>query len=384
MSAQAVNSIRTAAVSDAAAKLRRAREVLRVEIAALEKLEAELDANFVAAVDQLVACRGRVIVSGIGKAGIVGQKFAASLSSTGTPSHFLHAAEAVHGDLGCVEASDVVVLFSYSGETQEVIRLLPSLRRQGAVLIAITSSCDNTLAQSVDFVVPIGRHSEACSLGLAPTSSTTLMLAVSDALAVVTSDARGFSRQQFADFHPAGSLGAQLAKVTDVMRPLSECRVASEERSVREVFVQISRPGRRSGAVMLVNQQGKLSGIFTDSDLARILERQSDRALDESVAHVMSRKFHTVSDSSRLPEAIWIIAEFKISELPVVDDQGFPVGMIDITDLVNVVGQTTHATRPEGMATIAKTDVLPLPEQIRGKEAGVPRILSLLKYRKES
>ena len=304
-------------------KLSRAREILRAEAKALQSLILHLPACFAEAVDQICSCAGCVVVTGIGKAGIVAQKLSASLSSTGTPSHFLHASEAVHGDLGCVRSHDVVVLLSYSGETEEVIKLLPTVNGTAAATIAITGDSQCTLAQGVDIAIPIGKHSEACHLGLAPSTSTTLMIALCDALALVVSEQRSFTREQFARFHPGGSLGRKLALVSDAMRPKEECRIASQEVTVREVFVGLSRPGRRTGAIMLLDDE-RLVGIFTDSDLARLLEQQEDHLLDQPIRDLMTKNFHTITSTSRFEDALKIMSQFKISELPVVDDGASP------------------------------------------------------------
>jgi arabinose-5-phosphate isomerase len=377
MAAQAIQEATRPQCSSPASILARGKEVLKAEIESLEKLMGQLDDQFVRAAQQLINCRGRVIVTGIGKAGIVGQKFSASLSSTGTASHFLHPAEAVHGDLGCVHPEDLVVLFSYSGETEEVLRLLSLLVRSKSrpvatspTTIAITRDQNSSLGRGANYVLPLGNHREACGLGLAPSCTTTLMLAVSDALALVTSEAKGFTRQQFAEFHPAGSLGRQLTCVTEVMRPIHECRVAPDDLSVRDVFVHMGRPGRRTGAIMLTDQQERLTGIFTDSDLARLLERQQDNLLDQPVKQVMSRRYFTVDADARMDEVLRILQEQKISELPVVNASHQPVGIVDITDVVNLPAErsrSVQATDAHGERT----------------NVGVPRILSLIKYNKE-
>jgi arabinose-5-phosphate isomerase len=273
-----------------------------------------------------------VIVSGMGKAGLVGQKIAATLASTGTRSHFLHPGEAIHGDLGRVHRDDVVLMLSFSGETEEVTRLLPSL--SAIPLVAITGRATSTLARHASVVLDLGPLREACTLGLAPSTSTTAMLAVGDALALVMSRMRRFGPYDFVRFHPGGSLGRKLTKVDEVMRSLDQCRVAGEVCTVREVFVQASRPGRRSGAVMLTDSQGCLTGLFTDSDLARLLENRKDFCIDGPVADVMTRGPRSVLAGTMMTDAIRILAERKISELPVVDPTGRPVGMIDITDVV--------------------------------------------------
>ncbi len=317
-------------------QLRYGREILAEEARALEELSGRLGPEFCEAVQLILACRGCVIVTGIGKAGLVGQKIMATLASTGTPAHFLHPAEAVHGDLGRVQPEDLLLALSYSGETEEIVRLLPSFRQLGIPMVAITSRRESTLARSARVVLAIGPVREACPLGLAPSTSTTLMLALGDALALVVSRMKNFGREDFARFHPAGTLGRKLSRVEDHMRPLDQCRVASEGLSVREVFVAVSRPGRRTGAIMLVDSQGRLSGLFTDSDLARLFERKQDALFDRPIAEVMTRRPITIVLGSRLAEAVSLMAQWKISELPVVDTESRPVGLIDITDIVGI------------------------------------------------
>ncbi len=315
------------------------REVLRAEQKAIAALTERIDESFSRAVDKLLACRGCVIVTGIGKAGIIAQKVAASLSSTGTPSYFLHPTEAVHGDVGCIRNVDIVLLLSNSGETEEITRLLPIIRQSVASTIAITAHERSTLASSVELALLIGHHPEACPLGLAPSCSTTAMLALGDALALVVSQQRGFTREQFARFHPGGGLGKKLTRVEEVMRPLIECRLALDTQSVREVLIHVGRPGRRTGAIMLTDGKGALAGIFTDSDLARLLESCHEAQLDRPVAEVMTRKLQTVTVGCYLPDAMRILAERKISELPVVTVDYRPLGIVDITDVMSVMSE---------------------------------------------
>ncbi len=352
-------------------KIGRGREIIGREIAALQRLVNQLDENFSQAVQAIVDCAGSVVVTGIGKAGLIGQKISASFSSTGTPSHFLHPAEAVHGDLGSLRPQDIVLYLSYSGQTEEVLRLLPTVRKTTAMTIAITSRPDNALAQGVDVPLIMGDHEEACALGLAPSTSTTCMLALGDALALVASETRQFTSAQFAEYHPGGSLGRQLSHVTDIMRPLEQCRVASSTRTVREVFVRVSCPGRRTGAIMLTDQRGRLVGIFTDSDLARLLERADDAQLDQPVSDVMTTQFRTVDVSARFAQAMQILSEFKISELPVVDDSGRPRGIVDITD---VMGAVTGGHPPESPAHQAKV------VGVKQTASSEPRILPLSRF----
>lgn len=327
-------------------QLRYARQILMLESQSLAKLAQRLDNEFCRAVQYLYRCRGSVIVSGMGKAGLVGQKIMATLASTGTRSHCLHPAEAVHGDLGRICPDDVMLILSQSGETEEVLRLLPSLAELRVPIIAITGRNDSSLARAATVTIALGPLQEACPLGLAPSTSTTAMLAIGDALALVTSQMRHFRAEDFARFHPAGSLGRRLAKVQHHMRPLEQCRVASDQQTVREVFVTVSVPGRRTGAIMLVDGEGRLSGIFTDSDLARIFERRRDNELDGPIGRVMTARPCTVLVDSMMSDAVAMMAERKISELPVVDGQGLPVGLVDITDVVGLLPQGDAAGVP--------------------------------------
>ncbi len=317
-------------------QLRCAREIVQLESRTLAEVAKRLDGSFCRAVDCVYRCRGSVIVSGMGKAGLVGQKIMATLASTGTRSHFLHPAEAVHGDLGRIHRQDVVLVLSQSGETEEVIRLLPSLTELGVPIIAMTGRGRSRLAQVATVTIDLGPLEEACRLGLAPSTSTTAMLAVGDALALVVSQMRDFRREDFARFHPAGSLGRKLSKVDHHMRPLDQCRVADEEMTVREVLVTAAVPGRRSGAIMITGASGRLSGIFTDSDLARLFERRRDGELDHPIRDVMTASPLSVVRGSMMIDAVTLMAQRKISELPVVDDRGQPVGLIDITDVVGL------------------------------------------------
>jgi arabinose-5-phosphate isomerase len=322
-------------------KLRWGREIVQHESRALAELATRLGRAFCDAVDLVHDCRGAVIVSGMGKAGLVGQKISATLASTGTRSHFLHPAEALHGDLGRMHRDDLLVMLSASGETEEVLRLLPGALDFGVPLVAITSQPHSRLAAAATVVVDLGPVEEACPNRLAPSTSTTAMMAVGDALALVVSRMRGFGPADFARFHPGGSLGLKLAIVDDVMRPIGECRVASDDQKVRDVFVAASRPGRRTGAIMLVDSDGKLSGLFTDSDLARLLEHRQDEAFDLAIREVMNRAPTTTQCGTPLPDAVSILASRKFSELPVVDELGRPAGMIDITDVVALLPRET-------------------------------------------
>jgi len=333
-------------------QLRLARRIIEQESRALDQAAFRLGGDFCQAVSYLYGCRGSVIVSGMGKAGLIGQKIMATLASTGTRSHCLHPAEAVHGDLGRVHVDDVLLILSQSGETEEVVRLLPSLAELGVPIIAMTARADSSLGRAASVTIALGSMDEACSLGLAPSTSTTVMLAVGDALALVTSRMRNFGREDFARFHPAGSLGRKLSKVEDHMRPLKNCRMASSNQTIREVLVAVRVEGRRSGATMLVDESGRLSGIFTDSDLARLFELRRDDELDRPIGQVMTANPLRVCLGSKMLEAVTVMAQRKISELPVVDADGKPVGLIDVTDVMGLLpgeiaqAEQTHVPTP--------------------------------------
>lgn len=321
-------------------QLRAAREIVRREAAGVWKVSYRLNSSFCEAIKLLYTCKGSAIITGMGKAGLIGQKIAATLSSTGTPAHFLHPAEAFHGDLGRVHATDIVVMLTQSGETAEVTQLLPSLREFGVPLIAITAARTSSVGRAANVVIELGDLEEVCSLGLAPSTSTTAMLAVGDALALVLSKMRNFQADDFARFHPGGALGRKLSKVDEIMRPLNECRCASESLSVREVIVKCTRPGRRSGAIMLTDKAGRLTGLFTDSDLARLIEKRDESALDRPICTVMIGQPTTVPSGTRVGDAVALLAQRKFSELPVIDKKGKPIGLVDVTD---VLGLKTEA-----------------------------------------
>jgi arabinose-5-phosphate isomerase len=310
------------------------KRILRREAIAIRRLAGQLDARFLQAVYRILHCEGTVIVCGAGKAGDVGRKMSATLSSTGSPSHFLHPAEALHGDLGKIKSGDMVLIFSHSGETEEIRRILPSLRTFRTSIIAITASEQSTLARSAEIVLPIGRLDEADKHGLAPSTSTAVMIALGDALALTVSERRGFRAEQFAELHPGGALGRKLSLVDEHMRSVAHCRIAPDSETVRQVFARHSIPGRRSGAILLTQPDGRLSGIFTDSDLARLFERHNEHLLDAPIRCVMTLKPTSVRAGSRMLEAIAVMGERRISELPVTCSEGFPLGIIDITDVV--------------------------------------------------
>lgn len=316
-------------------QLRDAEAILRQEADALHEVAGSITTTFSDAVRLIQQAPGSVIVTGVGKAGLIGQKIVATMASTGTRAYFLHPTEAVHGDLGCVGKGDVVLALSNSGGSEEVLRLLPVLKRLQVPVVAITRDLNNGLARSADVVISLGRHTEAGELRLAPSVSTTVMLALGDALALVLSKAKGFTENDFAIFHPAGSLGRKLQPVSEIMRSGDDFRVACETETVRDVLVELSRPGRRTGAVVLTDHQGRLSGIFTDSDLARLFEKRREHLVDGPMSAVMTARPTTTVPDTLLPDAVQLMSQRKISELPVVDEDGMPLGLIDITDIID-------------------------------------------------
>lgn len=330
------------------ALLELATAVLRSEATAILDAADMLDESFCKAIELLQNCTGSVVVTGMGKAGLIGRKISATLASTGTPSHFLHPAEAMHGDLGVLRNDDLVLAISQSGETTEVTQILPHIKSRKIPLIAITGQTNSTLGQFASVVVETGRLIEADSLGVAPSTSTTVMLAIGDSMSLVLSRNRGFSHDDFAARHPGGSLGMRLLKVEEKMRPVECCRLARPEDTVREVFAR-PLPSRRTGAVMIVSAEDHLVGIFTDSDLARLFENRQDDALDRPIREVMTSKPISVPEGTRLEDAVSLLDRRRLSELPVVDASGCPSGLIDVVDLVGVdlSASSKDANNPE-------------------------------------
>jgi arabinose-5-phosphate isomerase len=315
-----------------------ARQVLEVEARALGNLVGRVGKEFAEAARMFYRCKGSVITSGIGKAGIIARKISATLASTGTPSQFLHAAEAVHGDLGRVQPRDVVLILSYGGETAEVTRLLGQLEKMQVPIVAMTGNPDSTLARKARVLLWMGQIGEACPMGLAPTATTTAMLALGDALALTVlkmrQDAGRFDREVFALYHPGGSLGRQLIPVQTVMRKGRDLPVARDNLTLRQALASLKAMRRRSGAVCLVDARGRLTGIFTDADLRRLLEAGGDAGLGRPIAEVMTRNPKFVRAADTADDAIRIINRYFIEELPVVDDRGRLVGLIDVQDLL--------------------------------------------------
>jgi len=311
-----------------------AKEVLRIEADAISRLVDKIDDGFVSAAEIILECRGRVVTSGMGKAGIVAQKIAATLASTGTPALFMSPAEARHGDLGKVVANDVVLILSYSGKTDEVVNLIPVIKEIGARIIAITGDGNAELAKYSDVVVDMGRIEEACPLGLAPSASTTAMLALGDALALLILKERGFSREDYIKYHPSGVLGKMLYKVNELMRTGDANPTLPEDSTVTEVIAAITETRfPRAGCACIVDAAGKLVGLFTDGDLRRNLE-QGTEFLNRPVRETIGGAPTTITPDRLATEAAKIMKEKKFDELPVVDKDGRVVGLVDIQDLL--------------------------------------------------
>lgn len=312
--------------------IKRAKQVLQIESEAISRLKPRIGKEFAQAVNLILKSRGRVVVSGMGKTGIIAQKFSATLASTGTPSLFLHTAEAIHGDLGRVTSEDVIVLISNSGSGEEMRQLLPILKKIGSRIIALTGNKKSIVAKYSDVVLDVSVIKEACPLGLAPTASTTATLALTDALAVCLLETKNFKEKDFAFYHPGGLLGRRLLlRTQDIMRTGGANPVVRENRRVSEVLLKITQS--RSGSASVVDKNGRLTGIFTDGDLRRNLELYSDLSCRQ-VKDVMTRHPTTISGEALAVEALRILREKKIDELPVVDKHGKPVGLLDVQDLL--------------------------------------------------
>ena len=318
--------------SDADRILQLAREALAIEAAALAGLQQRLDGRFVKAVEMLLQVRGRVVVTGMGKSGHIGRKIAATLASTGTPAMFVHPAEASHGDLGMIKPVDVVLAISNSGESDELVAILPVLKRQGVPLIAMTGGLQSSLARHADVVLDSSVEKEACPLNLAPTASTTAQLALGDALAVALLDARGFRPEDFARSHPGGSLGRRLlTHVTDVMRSGEQVPRVGPQASFTELMQEMSRKGL--GASAVVDEAGRPLGIFTDGDLRRLIERGAD--LRQLRAHeVMHADPRTIGREALAVEAAELMEQHRITSVLVVDAEGVLCGALNTNDLM--------------------------------------------------
>ncbi|MHB1428901.1 MAG: KpsF/GutQ family sugar-phosphate isomerase [Rhodocyclaceae bacterium] len=308
-----------------------ARRVLAIEADAVAKIAARLDASFAQAVGLILACHGRVIVSGIGKSGHIARKIAATMASTGTPAYFVHAAEAVHGDLGMIARDDVLIALSNSGENDELLTIVPLVKRQGGKLIAITGNPASSLAREADVHLDARVDEEACPLNLAPTASTTVALALGDALAVALLDARGFGAEDFARSHPGGALGRKLlTHVRDVMQPAERVASVGTDTAIPAVLAAMSHGGM--GMVAVIDGAGKLAGIFTDGDLRRALERLGDLR-PVAVGDIMSRNPRTIGPERLAVEAVEMMERHKVNQLLVIDSAGRLAGALNMHDL---------------------------------------------------
>jgi arabinose-5-phosphate isomerase len=321
----------------AEAELAHAREILRAESNAVALVAERLGESFLQGVDLIAGSVGAVVVTGMGKAGLIAQKIAATMASTGTRAHFLHPGEACHGDLGRLAAGDVLLAFSHSGETQELIGILPPAKRLGVSILGVTSRTNSSLARLSDVLLAYGPIEEACPLQLAPSSSCAVMLALGDALSFVLMRRTGFRAEDFGRYHPAGSLGKRLRPVDEVMRTGGQLRLAASDLSVRDVLVAAHRSGRRTGAICLVDGAGRLAGIFTDSDLARLVEQGDFSLFSLPMSQMMTRSPIHVRSGMTVAEIVEIFRARHVSEIPVLDAHDRPIGIVDITDLVDLL-----------------------------------------------
>ncbi|MDP3804052.1 MAG: KpsF/GutQ family sugar-phosphate isomerase [Candidatus Omnitrophota bacterium] len=309
-----------------------AKEVLKIERDAIASLVKRIDSRFERIVNAICKIKGRIIVTGMGKPGFIAQKISATLSSTGTPSLYLHPAEALHGDLGRVTGEDLILALSNSGETEEIVKFLPMIKKIGAKLIAMTGNTRSTLAEFADFTIDVSVKREACPLGLAPTTSTTAMLAMGDALAIALLDKKKFKEKDFAFYHPGGILGKRLIlKVCDIMRKRDASPVVKQNTKVKKVLLAITNA--RSGSASVVDSKGRLVGIFTDGDLRRHLETTPD-LVEREVRDVMTKNPTVIGKDRLAAEAFEILRSKKIDELPVVDNKKRPIGLLDVQDLL--------------------------------------------------
>ena len=313
------------------AALAKAREVLEIEAKAVSDLIQKLDHHFTAAVELILNCRGRVVVSGMGKSGHIARKIASTLASTGTPAFFVHPAEASHGDLGMVAREDVLIALSNSGESEELLAIVPMLKRQGAKLVAMTGSPQSTLAREADVSLYAGAEKEACPLNLAPTASTTAALALGDALAVALMQAKGFTRDEFAASHPGGALGRRLlTHVRDAMRTGESAPRIGNAVTAMDGVVEMSRG--RMGMTAVLDEAGRVVGIFTDGDLRRGLEKGVDLR-SARITEVMTRDPRTIAPDKLAAEAVEIMERYKVNQLLVVDPHHRLVGALNMHDL---------------------------------------------------
>lgn len=313
--------------------LKEARRVLEIEAQAILEVKRRLTQDFVKAVEILAGCQGRVVVTGIGKSGLIGRKISATFASTGTPSLFLHPAEGIHGDLGVLVRHDVVLAVSHSGESQELLKLLPTIKRIGLPLIAMTGHLKSTLATNSTCVIDVHITEEACPMGLAPTASTTAALALGDALAIALLSKKKFRQEDFALLHPGGSLGTKIfLKVEDIMRRGQDIPLVHTGTNIKDAILEMTT--KKMGCTAVVDHRGKLAGIITDQDLRKMLQRDHHTIWGAKVESVMTRHPRTIAGNELVARAIRVTEEFSISTLVVVDRMRKPVGIVHLHDLL--------------------------------------------------
>ncbi|MBI3609721.1 MAG: KpsF/GutQ family sugar-phosphate isomerase [Nitrospirae bacterium] len=309
-----------------------AKTVLRLEALAIQELVKRIDRNFMQAIGILHDCKGRVVVTGMGKSGLIGKKIAATLASTGTPAFFLHPAEGIHGDLGMVSRGDVVIVISNSGETEELIKILPALKRLAVPLICLTGNTRSTLAKNSDIVIDVGVKEEAGPLGLVPTASTTAALAMGDALSIALLEKRGFKEEDFAYFHPGGSLGKKLLlKVSDVWHHGAAVPRVTEKTPLKDVIIEMT--SKKLGMTSVVNARGKLSGVITDGDLRRLMERER-APMRLKASDAMTRRPKVIGPDALAVKAVQVMEQYSITALVVVDAKRKVVGVVHLHDLL--------------------------------------------------
>lgn len=313
--------------------IEKAKQVLKIESEAIQSLIDRIDDNFVKTVDLLDKCEGRVVVTGVGKSGIIGAKISATFASIGIPSLFLHAADAIHGDLGMITRKDMVIAISNSGESEEILNLLPAIKRFGVMLVSITGNTDSTLAKKSDIVLDVSIKEEACPLGLIPTASTTVAMALGDALAITLLDKRGFKEQDFAVLHPGGSLGKKLlTRVSDLMHVGREIPSVVKTAPLKDVIMEIS--SKKLGVTIVVDKDDKVVGIITDGDLRRIMEKNKDDLFQTTAEEMMSANPKTVEKNDLAAKAIQIMEKHSITSLITINGSKNPTGIIHLHDIL--------------------------------------------------
>jgi arabinose-5-phosphate isomerase len=317
-------------------RIERAREVIECEAAAVRQVAERLGPSFLQALDLVLARRGRVVTAGMGKAGFIAQKVSATFASTGTPSIFLHPAEAIHGDLGRVDREDLLLAFSKSGETQELLVMLPHVKAVGVPLVAVTQDRGSTLGRHADLVLELGHIDEAGPHGLAPSASTTAMLALGDALALVVQEGRRFGPEEFARFHPGGDLGRRLMKVGELMRTGERNPQVRLGATVLQAIEIMTRTPGRPGATSVVDPAGKLVGMFTDGDLRRLIERGLANPRERLIDDAMTKNPRRIGADTFAFEALALLHQFEIDQLPVVDAEDRLLGLLDVQDLLTL------------------------------------------------